>query len=135
MNRIWKLAVTACCFLFLCGCSDVTGHMDLDAISQQVETIAGQIDMEAMLDEVISRINREDLKAYAQQGYDALTEKYPALRKDNITSFLKNNGLELMNRYLESSDADMQENARKLGEILKILNPELSDEVDAVIAK
>ena len=29
----------------------------------------------------------------------------------------------------------MQDNARKLGEILKILNPELTDEVDSVIAR
>ena len=135
MNRIWRLSVIACCFLFLCGCSDVAGQLDLDAISQQVETIAGQIDIEAMLDEVVSKINLEDLKAYAQQGYDALTEKYPALKGESIKSFLKNNGLELMNRYLESADAGMQENARKLGEIIKILNPELSDEVNAVISK
>ena len=133
MNRIWKLAVLACCFLFLCGCSDVTGQLDLDAISQQVETIANQLDMETLLNDVVSSINWEDLKGYAQQGYDALTEKYPALKGESIKSFLKSNGLELMNRYLESADAGMQENARKLGEILKILNPELSDEVNAII--
>lgn len=133
MNRIWKLAVFACCLLFLCGCSDIVGQLDLDAISQQVETIAAQIDVEAILDEAVSKINWEDLKGYAQQGYDALTEKYPALKGENIKSFLKNNGLELMNRYLESTDAAMQENARKLGEILKILNPELTDEVNKVL--
>ena len=133
MNRIWKLAVIACCFLFLFGCSDVAGQLDLDAISQQVETIANQLDMETILNDVVSSINREELKSYAQQGYDALTEKYPALKGESIKSFLKNNGLELMNRYLESADAGMQENARKLGEILKILNPELSDEVNAII--
>ena len=135
MNRIWKLAVLACCLLFLCGCSDITRQLDLESIGQQVETIAAQIDVEAILDEAVSKINWEDLKGYAQQGYDALTEKYPALKGENIKSFLKNNGLELMNRYLESTDAAMQENARKLGEIIKILNPELTDEVDAVIAK
>ena len=133
MNRIWKLAVAACCFLFLCGCSDVAGQLDLDAISQQVETIANQLDMETILNDVVSSINWEDLKGHAQQGYDALTEKYPALKGESIKSFLKTNGLELMNRYLESADAGMQENARKLGEILKILNPELSDEVNAII--
>ena len=72
---------------------------------------------------------------YTQEGYDALTEKYPALSGENIKGFLKENGLELMKKYLQSTDADKQENARKIGEILKILNPELIDEVDAVIAE
>ena len=102
---------------------------------QQVETIASQIDVENIISEVISKIDWGELKTYAQNGYDALTEKYPSLKSENIKAFLKEHGLELMNKYLQSTDASKQENARKLGEIIKILNPELADEVDAVISE
>lgn len=133
MNRIVILMVLVLCFGTLCGCSG--DSLNTGALMQQVETIAGQIDVEGILSDVISKIDWEELKGYTQKGYDALTEKYPALKGDNIKAFLKENGLELMNKYLQSTDVTKQENARKLGEIIKILNPDLTDEVDAVIAK
>ena len=110
--------------ILLCGC---------DQVAQQVETIAQQVDVEAIVTGVIESIDWEELQKYAQQGYDTLTEHFPALKTENVKSFLKENGLELMNKFIESSDPDMQENARKLGEIIKILNSELGDEVDKVI--
>lgn len=131
MNRVLILMVLLLCLSVLCGCS--ADSIDTGTLMQQVETFASQIDVESIINEVIRKINWEDLKKYAQDGYDALTEKYPALKGENIKTFLKEHGLELMNEYLQSTDEDKQENARKLGEILKILNPELSDEVDAVI--
>ena len=127
------MMVLVLCLTSLLGCS--SGSIDTGALMQQVETIASQIDVEAIISEVISKVDWEELKTYAQQGYDALTEKYPSLKGENIKAFLKENGLELMNKYLQSTDEEKQETARKLGEILKILNPELTDEVDAVIAK
>lgn len=130
MNRIVILMVLVLCFGTLCGCSG--DSINTDVLMQQVETFASQIDGEGIVNEVISKIDWEELKNYAQDGYDALTEKYPALRGDNIKAFLKENGLELMKKYLQSTDETKQENARKLGEILKILNPELGDEVDSV---
>ena len=133
MNRIVILGVLVLCLGCLCGCS--SGSVDTGALMQQVETIAGQINVEGIINEVISRIDWEELKTYAQQGYDALTEKYPALKSENVKAFLKENGLNLMNKYLQSTDETKLENARKLGEIIKILNPELADEVDAVIAE
>ena len=133
MNRIVILMALVLCLTALPGCS--SGSIDTGALMQQVETIAGQIDVEGILSDVISKIDWEELKGYTQKGYDALTEKYPALKGDNIKAFLKENGLELMNKYLQSADVTKQENARKLGEIIKILNPDLTDEVDAVIAK
>lgn len=133
MNRIVILMVLVLCFGTLCGCSG--DSLNTDALMQQVETIAGQIDVEGILSDVISKIDWEELKGYTQKGYDALTEKYPALKGESIKAFLKENGLELMNKYLQSADETKQENARKLGEIIKILNPDLTDEVDAVIAK
>ena len=131
MKRIVMLLALVLCLTSLWGCTSE----EIGTVVQQVETIAGQIDVEGIINEVISKIDWEELKSYAQEGYDALTEKYPALKGENIKAFLKENGLELMKKYLQSTDAEKQENARKLGQILKILNPELSDEVDAVIEK
>lgn len=126
MKRILALVCLALCMVGLCGCEQVV---------QQVETIAQQMDVEAVVTSVVESIDWEELKAYAQQGYDTLTEHFPALKGENIKAFLKDNGLDLLNQYVENSDPEMQENARKLGEILKILNPELADEVDSVIAE
>ena len=131
MKRIVMLMALVLCLTSLWGCTSE----EIGTVAQQVETIAGQIDLEGIINEVISKIDWEELKSYAQKGYDALTEKYSALKGENIKAFLKENGLELMKKYLQSTDAEKQENARKLGQILKILNPELSDEVDAVIEK
>ena len=124
-----KLCVLLClmvCMTALAGCSEVAA---------QVETMAQQIDVEGIVTGVIESIDWEELKNYAQQGYDALTEKYPSLKSENVKAFLKNNGLELVSKYIDSTDEAMQENARKLGEIIKILNPKLTDEVDSVIAE
>lgn len=112
--------------LLLCGCSEV---------AQQVETLAQNVDVEAIVTGVVEKIDWEQLQDYAKEGYDALVEKYPALKAENVKAFLKDNGLDLMNKLLSSTDESTQENADKLGSILKILYPDLSDEVDQVLAK
>lgn len=112
--------------LLLCGCSE---------IAQQVETIAQNIDVEAIVTGVIEKIDWAQLESYAKEGYDALVEKYPALAAENVKAFLKDNGLELMNKLLSSADGATQEKAGKLGAIIKILYPDLSDEVDQVLTQ
>jgi len=112
--------------LLLCGCSEV---------AQQVETLAQNVDVEAIVTGVVEKIDWDQLQDYAKEGYDALVEKYPALEAENVRAFLKDNGLDLMNKLLSSTDESTQENADKLGAILKILYPDLSDEVDQVLAK
>ena len=134
MKKICVLLTLLMAMTVLCGCSEIAAQIDTEAVLQQVETIAGQIDVEAIVTDVIEKIDWEELKDYAQQGYDALVEHFPALKGENIKAFLKDNGLELLNKYVASGDEAMQENARKLGEIIKILNPELTDEVESVIA-
>ena len=124
MKKIYLLICMMLCMTLFSGCEEV---------SAQVETIAQQIDVEAIVTGVVESIDWQELKAYAQDGYTAMTDKYPALKSENVKTFLKDNGLKLMGSLLESSDGQMQENARKLGEILKILSPDLSDEVDAII--
>ena len=126
MKKICLLICMILSMVLFTGCEEV---------SAQVETIAQQIDVEALVTNAIENINWSELKTYSQQGYDTLVEHFPALKSENIKAFLKANGLELLNSYVESSDTEMQDNAKKLGQIIKILNPELSDEVDSVIAE
>lgn len=106
-----------------------------DQVMEQVETVAQQINVEDVLTEVINNIDWNELKEYTQKGYEDLTRQFPALKGENIRQFLKENGLELMNKYLESTDESKQETAEKLGQIIKILYPELTDEVDSVISE
>ena len=112
--------------VLLCGCSEV---------AQQVETLAQNVDVEAIVTGVIERIDWEQLQSYAKEGYEALVKKYPALEAENVKVFLKNNGLELMNKFLDSTNEETRLNANKLGQILKILYPDLTDEVDQVLAQ
>ena len=126
MKKITTLLILLLSMTTLCGCSEVM---------QQVETVAQQIDVETLVTEAIENIDWEELKVYAQQGYDTLVEHFPAMKSENIKLFLKTNGLKLLSEYVKSNDEAMQDNARKLGEILKILNPKLTDEVDSVIAR
>ena len=135
MKKIFILLSLAIVMGSLAGCAELTGQIDTDAILEQVETVAKQIDVEAMVTNAIENIDWNQLEQDAKKGYDALTERFPSLKSENVKSYLKTNGLDLLNSYVESTDADTQENARKLGEILKILNPELTDEVDSVIAE
>ena len=126
MKKICILLLILLNLCFLCGC---------DQVMQQVETMTQQINVEDVMADIIENIDWNELKEYTQQGYDALTNQFPALKGENIKQFLKDNGLGLINTYLESTDEAKQETARKLGEIIKILNPELSDEVDSVISE
>ena len=125
MRKICVLLCIILCMGLLTGC---------DQVMQQAESIVGQIDVETVITEVVENIDWEELKSEAAAGYDALTQQYPALKGENIKTYLKDNGLELLNSYISSADEAMQENARKLGEIIKILCPELTDEIDSVIA-
>ena len=110
----------------LTGCSE---------ISVQMETITQQVDMESLVTGFIEKIDWEELKKDAEESYASLTEKYPALKSENIRSYLKDSGLDLLKKYIESTDESLQENANKLGKILIILDPELTDEVNAVLEK
>lgn len=112
--------------ILLCGCGE---------IAQQVETVAQQVDVEAIVTGIIEKIDWEQLQSYAKEGYETLVKKYPALEAENVKAFLKNNGLDLMNKFLSSTNEETQANADKLGAILKILYPDLTDEVDQVLAQ
>ena len=53
--------------VLLCGCSE---------IAQQVETVAQNIDIEAIITGVIDKIDWAQLESCAKEGYEALVEKY-----------------------------------------------------------
>ena len=126
MKKFLILLCLLACLTALTGCSE---------ISAQVETIAQQVDVESMVTGLIAKIDWEELKNCAQDGYTSLTDKYPALKSENMKSYLKENGLELLKKYIESTDESLQKNADKLGQIIMILEPELSDEVNSVLGK
>lgn len=133
MKRMIAVLYLMVCTVMFCGCEQLPEQISPETILQQVETLASRIDVEAMVTEVIESIDWEELKSYAQKGYDALTERYPALKAENVKAFLKDNGLSLLNQLVEGTDPEIRDNAQKLGEIIKILNPELTEEVDQVI--
>lgn len=112
--------------IFFCGCSQEAAD---------AATAAG----EELLRTVVEKIDWDELQSYAQQGAEVVLEKFPALKtltnREDLQELLKEHGLKLMGEYLESTDAEVQENAQKLGAIIKILSPELTDEVDKVLGK
>lgn len=112
--------------LFFCGCSDAAKD-------------AANAANEELLHAIVNTVDVEELKKSAEDGIDALTEKFPALEpltsREDMQAFLKDHGLDLIQKYLESADPKLQANAEKLGDLIKILSPELTDEVDAVLAK
>lgn len=107
--------------ILFCGCAEV----------------AEQIDVEAILTSVVESIDWEQLQSYAEEGAEALLEKYPALGTltdgEKMKDILKDKGLSLMGDYLKSTEPEVQENARKLGAIIKILYPDLTADVDKVL--
>lgn len=112
--------------LIFCGCSEET---------TAAATAAG----EELLRNAVENIDWNELKKYVDQGADVIPEKFPALKtladQEKMQEILKENGLKLIGEYLNSTDAAVQENAEKLGAIIKILSPELTDEVDAIFAQ
>ena len=118
------------CFLLFCGCAEVSETIDVDVVRFA--------DIEAILTAVVENIDWEQLQEYAEKGAEALVERYPSLKtladSEKMKEILKDKGLTLVGHLLESAEAETQENARKIGEIIKILYPELTEDVDKVLA-
>lgn len=117
--------------LLLCGCGEVSETIEMNMISAS--------EIEALLTAVVENIDWEQLQEYAEKGAEALVEKYPSLKvltdSEQMKEILKDKGLALTGRLLESTDPETQENARKIGEIIKILYPDLTEDVDKVLAE
>lgn len=115
--------------ILFCGCAEISETIELEAVSLS--------DVEAILTSVAESIDWEQLQVYTEAGAKALVEKYPSLRvladSEQMKETLKDKGLALTCRLLESTEPEVQENARKLGAIIKILYPELTEDVDKVL--
>lgn len=120
------LALILLLSLMLCGCSEQTVT---DAAEAAIAIT------EKAVTTVIESIDWEELQDSAKDGYEALIKRYPSLEKENVKSYLKDNGLKLVQKFISSTDEGIQENAQKLGQILKILYPELTEEVDTALSK
>ena len=109
--------------------------LSLTACGETVSELGG----EELLRTIVEKIDFDQLQSYAEEGAEAVMEKFPALKtladREDMQKLLKEKGLDLVREYLESTDTAVQENAEKLGAIIKILSPELSDEVDAIFAE
>lgn len=126
MKRI--ICLILICTLLLCGC-DLQQTAD-SAFKTLLERIASNQELQNWLDE-------HPVEAMTAEAKDTLMKKFPILEDlldfDNLKQLLKTTGLDLMNQYLSSKSPETQEKANTLGAIIKILYPELTNEVDAVL--
>ena len=58
----------------------------------------------------------------------------PVLNPDNWKQSLENTGLKLLEQYMADLSPESQEKAENLGRVIKYLMPELSQDVDAILA-
>lgn len=128
MKRI--IALILVCTLLLCGC-DLQQTADT-AFKTLLEKIASNQELQTWLAE-------HPVEEMTADAKDALIRKFPVLEDlldfDNFKQLLKTTGLDLMNQYLSSKSPETQEKANTLGAIIKILNPDLTDEVDAILGQ
>ena len=128
MKRI--IALILVCTLLLCGC-DLQQTADT-AFKTLLEKIASNQELQSWLAE-------HPVEEMTADAKDALIRKFPVLEDlldfDNFKQLLKTTGLDLMNQYLSSKSPETQEKANTLGAIIKILNPDLTDEVDAILGQ
>lgn len=75
----------------------------------------------------------------ASDAKDTLVKAFPFLEDlldvENLKQQLKTTGLDLMRKYMDSTNPETREKADTLGSVIKILYPELTDEVDTVLAE
>ena len=128
MKRI--IALMLVLTLLLCGCD--LGQTADAAFKTLLEKIASNQELQAWLEDHPAEQMTADAK-------ETLMKKFPILEDlldfDNLTQLLKTTGLDLMNQYLSSTAPETQEKANTLGAIIKILYPDLTDEVDAILGQ
>ena len=116
--------------LLLCGC-DFQQTVN-DAAEQLLRSIAENQELQKWIEE-------HPIEEMAANAKDTLVEKFPVLEDllnlDNLKQILKTTGLDLMREFLNSTQPETQEKADTLGVIIKILYPDLTDEVDTVLGE
>ena len=75
----------------------------------------------------------------ASDAKNTLVKTFPfledVLNLDNWRQALKTTGLELLRDYMADATPETRENAGTLGGVIKILAPDLTDEVDAILGQ
>lgn len=75
----------------------------------------------------------------ASDARDTLVKAFPFLEKvldlDNWKQALKTTGMDLLRDYVASATPETMEKANTLGGVIKILAPDLADEVDSILAE
>lgn len=128
MKRI--IALILVFTLLLCGC-DLQQTADA-AFKSLLEKIASNQELQNWLEE-------HPVEQMTADAKETLMKKFPILEDlldfDNLKQLLKTTGLDLMNQYVSSAAPETQEKANTLGAVIKILYPDLTDEVDAVLGQ
>ena len=127
------IAIILLISLLLCGC-------DILAVQQTVNDAEEALLRSIVENEALQQwIKDHPFDELAAGARDALVEAFPALEQvlnfDNLKQTMKTTGLDLMREYLSSTDPQTQEKADTLGAVIKILCPDLTDEVDAVLGE
>ena len=122
------IAILLLISVLLCGC-DFQQTVN-DAAEQLLRSIAENEELQKWIEE-------HPVEQMASDAKDTLVEKFPVLEQllnlDNLKQILKTTGLDLLREFVSSTQPETQEKADTLGAIIKILYPDLTDEVDAVL--
>ena len=90
-------------------------------------------------EELQTWIEEHPVEELAGDAKDTLVKAFPFLEKvldlDNWKQALKTTGIDLLREYMASANPEIREKADTLGSVIKILAPDLTDEVDTVLAQ
>ena len=90
-------------------------------------------------EELQTWIEEHPVEELASDAKDTLVKAFPFLEDlldvENLKQTLKTTGMDLMRNYMASANPETQEKANTLGSVIKILYPDLSDEVDTVLGE
>ena len=90
-------------------------------------------------EELKTWIEEHPIDQLTDDAKDTLVKAFPFLENvldlDNWKQALQTTGLELLRDYAAGASADSLEHADTLGTVIKILSPDLADQVDAILEK
>ena len=131
MKRL--IAVFLLISLLLCGCDILETQKTIHEAEEQL--LRAIVENEALQ----TWIQEHPFDEVAADAKENLLTAFPALEKllnfDNVHDFFKTRAIEMTQEYLASSDPAAQKRAETLGELTKILFPDLTDEVDAALGR
>ena len=128
MKRL--IAVLLLISLLLCGCDILETQKTIHKAEEQLlRAIVENKELQNWLAEHPFDSLAADAKANLVKAFPALEQ---LLSFEGIHDFFRTRGIEMTREYLASADPAAQKRAETLGELTKILFPDLIDEVEAV---